>query len=204
MKLKGIYSWIYISHLRRASALEWSKEKKCWLQTAPTPECEEDKNSVVVQWRQLTQEFEQAHKIHPNNPNELFTKYLSPFQNWKSLLLLTILVPLMFRMEKNFSGDVVIACFNYTAKSMCAKFVWQFSVIDKMSSMVTQMVKNVKNMPAVQETQTSRPWSLGQEDPLEKGMTTHSSILAWTEEPGGLESMALQRVRYDWATNTFT
>ena len=83
-------------------------------------------------------------------------------------------------------------------------FVWQFSVIDKTSSVVTQMVKNVKNMPAMQETQTSRPWSLGQEDPLEKGMTTHSSILAWTEEPGGLQSMGLQRVGYDWATNTFT
>ena len=53
----------------------------------------------------------------------------------------------------------------------------------------------VKNQPAVQET-----WvlTLGQEDPLEKGMETHSSILAWripwTEEPGELQSMELQRV----------
>ena len=50
--------------------------------------------------------------------------------------------------------------------------------------------------------------SLGQEDPLEKVMTTHSSILAWrirwTEEPGGLQSMGLQWIRYDWTTNTFT
>ena len=42
--------------------------------------------------------------------------------------------------------------------------------------------------------------SLGQEDPLEEGMATHSSLLAWeipgTEEPGGLQSMALQRVRH--------
>ena len=48
--------------------------------------------------------------------------------------------------------------------------------------------------------------SLGQEDPLEKGMTTHSSILAWripwTEEPGRLQSMGSQRVRHDWATKT--
>ena len=48
----------------------------------------------------------------------------------------------------------------------------------------------VKNLPAMQETQVQ---SLGQEDPLEKGMATHSSILAWripwTEEPGGLQSM---------------
>ena len=54
----------------------------------------------------------------------------------------------------------------------------------------------VKNLPAMQV------WS------LEKGMATHSSPLAWripwTEEPGRLQSMGLQRVRYDWATNTFT
>ena len=47
-----------------------------------------------------------------------------------------------------------------------------------------------------------RVWSLGQEDPLEEGMATHSSILAWripwTEEAGGLQSMGLQRVRHDW------
>ena len=57
--------------------------------------------------------------------------------------------------------------------------------------MVSQLVKN---MPAILETQVR---SLGQEDPLEKGMATHSSILAWrspwTEEPGGLQSMGLQR-----------
>ena len=55
-----------------------------------------------------------------------------------------------------------------------------------------------KNLPALQETQVR---SLGQEDPLEKKMATHSSILAWrtpwTEEPGGLQSMGLQRVQHD-------
>ena len=65
--------------------------------------------------------------------------------------------------------------------------------------------QTIKNLPAVQET---RVWSLGQDDALEKGMATHSSILAWripwTEEPGGLQSMELQRVRHNWATNTFT
>ena len=59
----------------------------------------------------------------------------------------------------------------------------------------------VKNLPAMQETQF---WSLGQKDPLEKGMDTHSNILAWeipwTEEPGGLQSMGLQRVRHNLAT----
>ena len=65
------------------------------------------------------------------------------------------------------------------------------------------MAQTVKNLPAVQETQVR---SLGWEDPLEKGMATHSSILAWripwTEEPGRLQSMESQRVRHDLATNT--
>ena len=55
----------------------------------------------------------------------------------------------------------------------------------------------VKNLPAVQETQVR---SLGGEDPLEEGMSTHSNFLAWripwTEEPGGLQSMG-SRVRHD-------
>ena len=54
----------------------------------------------------------------------------------------------------------------------------------------------VKNPPAVQETQELQVRYLGQEDPLEKEMATHSSNLAWeipgTEEPGGLQSVALQ------------
>ena len=49
---------------------------------------------------------------------------------------------------------------------------------------------------------------LGWEDPLKKGMTTHSSILAWrfpwTEEPGGIQSMESQRVGHDGTTNTFS
>ena len=62
------------------------------------------------------------------------------------------------------------------------------------TSLVTQ---TVKNLPAMQETQLQ---SLGWEDPLEKGMAIHSSILAWriqwTEEPGRLQSMGSQRVRH--------
>ena len=50
--------------------------------------------------------------------------------------------------------------------------------------------------------------SLGQKDPLEKEIATHSSILAWrirwTEEPGGLQSVGSERVGHDWATNIFT
>ena len=60
------------------------------------------------------------------------------------------------------------------------------------------MAQMVKSPPAMQET-----WVrfLGQEDPLEEGVATHSSILAWripwTEEPGGLQSVGLQRVGHD-------
>ena len=56
----------------------------------------------------------------------------------------------------------------------------------------------VKSLPAMQETSVQ---SLSWEDPLEKGMATHSSVLAWripwTEEPGGLQSIGLQRVGHD-------
>ena len=56
----------------------------------------------------------------------------------------------------------------------------------------------VKNLPAMQETQVR---SVGEEDPQEKGMVTSSSILTWEipwkEEPGGLQSMGLQRVGHD-------
>ena len=65
--------------------------------------------------------------------------------------------------------------------------------------LVAQMV--VENPPAMQETWVQ---SLGWDDPLEKGMATHSSILAWripwTEEPGRLQSMGSQRVGHDWET----
>ena len=55
----------------------------------------------------------------------------------------------------------------------------------------------------MQEMQEKWVQSLGLEDPLEEGMVTHSSILAsripWTEKPGGLQSIAMQRVRHDWS-----
>ena len=67
------------------------------------------------------------------------------------------------------------------------------------------MAQMVKNLPAMQETQVR---SLDQEDPLEQGMVTHSSILAWTipwtEEPSGLQSMGSRRVEHNCVTNTHT
>ena len=67
------------------------------------------------------------------------------------------------------------------------------------------MAQRVKNLPATWESQVQ---SLGWEDSLKKGMVTHSSILVWeipwTEEPGRLESMRLQRVRHDLVTKQQT
>ena len=71
-------------------------------------------------------------------------------------------------------------------------------MISALASLVAQMVKN---LPAKKDTQV---WSLGREDPMEKGMVIHSNILAWrisrTEEPGELQSMGLQKSD----TNTHT
>ena len=89
------------------------------------------------------------------------------------------------------SGPQKTTCFFLTCKFFS---LW--------ASLVAQ---TVKNLPAMQETWV---WSLGQEDPLEKEMATHSSSLAWrnlwTEEPGRLQSMVSQRLRHNSSTNTVT
>ena len=75
------------------------------------------------------------------------------------------------------------------------KLLWNEVWIIIWASLVAQMLKN---LPAMQETQVG---SLDWEDPLKKGMATHSSILAWripwAEEPGGLQSLGSQRVGQD-------
>ena len=75
---------------------------------------------------------------------------------------------------------------------------YAYVYIDLWASLVSQMVKNLQAM------QENKVQALGWEDPLEKRMSTHSSILArriaWTEEPGRLQSMELQRVWHNLAT----
>ena len=65
------------------------------------------------------------------------------------------------------------------------------------------MAQQVKNLPTMWETQGMQFQFLGQEDPLEEGVATLSSILAWgipwTEKPGGLQCTGLQEVEHDWA-----
>ena len=72
---------------------------------------------------------------------------------------------------------------------------WEVLVLSTVFFLASLMTQIVKNLPAMQET---RVCSLGQEDPLEKGMATHSSTLAWripwTEEAGRLQSLESQRI----------
>ena len=80
-----------------------------------------------------------------------------------------------------------------------------FSLSASSNHWASLVAQTVKNLLAMRETWVQ---FLGCKDPLEKGTATHSSILAWripwTEEPGGLQSIRLQRVGHDWVTNTYT
>ena len=91
---------------------------------------------------------------------------------------------------------------------MCIKGQWHSTLVFSTTEVRLRFPRNVslvaqlvKNLLAMWKTEVQ---CLGREDPLEKGTATHSSILAWripwTEEPGGLQSMASQRVGHDWAT----
>ena len=77
--------------------------------------------------------------------------------------------------------------------------------MDLWQTWASLVAETVKNLPAMLETWVQPP---GREDPLERGMDTHSTILAcrnpWTEDLGGLHTMGSQRVRHDWVTYTFT
>ena len=102
----------------------------------------------------------------------------------RKLFLLTLILPVCTGFSQPYTNEI---------KSLYS-LIW--------ASPVAQMVKSP---PAMQETQVQ---SLGQEDPLEKVIVTHASVLAWRipwiEEPGGLQSMGSQRVRHDWATEALS
>ena len=96
--------------------------------------------------------------------------------------------------------DSFLISFCVFAIGFCFVFTMRLTYNNLQVSHVAQLVKN---LPAVQETWVR---SLGWEDPLEKEMETHSSILvwkiSWQEEPGGLQSMGSKRVGHNWATNS--
>ena len=85
--------------------------------------------------------------------------------------------------------------FKANKRAVDLQFIWETFKVKSYHSLVSQ---RLKHLPGMQETGVR---SLSREDPLEKEMATHSSILAWktpwTEEPGGLQSTGLQRVGHD-------
>ena len=113
--------------------------------------------------------------------------------NWDSGHVIQPCVPSYQR-----TGTNIPSYSSWTLKDLSTLFLYFLEG----ASLVAQMVRN---LPAMQETWVQ---SLGQEDALEKGMATHSGILAWRipwmEEPGRLQSVGLQRVWHDGVTNTLT
>ena len=104
--------------------------------------------------------------------------------------------PLAFRLLRCFKHKELRENASWRNWKRClSTYLTGINAIDLGASLVTQ---TVKNPPAMQETWVQ---SLGWEGPLEKGMATHSSILAWripwTEEPGRLQTVRLQRVGHD-------
>ena len=102
---------------------------------------------------------------------------------------------ILFSTKKELNVDICNIGASLVAQTVKNPSTMQETWVRSLVSLVAQLVKN---LPAVQET---RVQSLGWEDPLEKEMATHSSILAWkiswTEEPGGLQSMGSQRVGHN-------
>ena len=101
-----------------------------------------------------------------------------------------------------YSADVVLSHLDLSVRSHCTVLLKSSVSLGFLSGCLTigivPVAQTVKNLSAMQETQVR---SLGWQDPLEKVMAIHSNILAWripwTEVPGGLRSIALQRVRHD-------
>ena len=112
-----------------------------------------------------------------------------PYNSLKIHVLIFVLATLSFSLERETNREE-------EGPNHCSQVIF---------SEASLLAQSVKNLPALQETWVQ---SLGQEDPLEKEVVKHSSILAWeipwTEEPGGLQSMGSERVRHDWTTNTLT
>ena len=121
-----------------------------------------------------------------------------PSNTEKNFLFLHALLGVCFYL------DIWVLWLEYTDLFQCTVMAgWKF--LNWKAFLVVQMVKNV---PANAGDIRDWVWSLSQGDPLEKGMATLSSTLTWripwTEEPGRLQSMELQSIGHDWATDTFT
>ena len=150
-------------------------------------------NTELLQWVQLFCESKfSSHLTYSSFLRELV----------RSMTLSTQTPQCLLEMGKIRGGHVGLSQ-HLTASSLKWVFNRWGPRCYKSSWRLLPMAQTVKNLPAMQET-----WvlSLGQDDPLEKEMATHSSILAGkiprTKESGGLQSMGSQRVGYDWVFNT--
>ena len=113
--------------------------------------------------------------------------------------------------RENFDPTLYLPCFTSVVCKVRDLHPWPGKTKispDQAGGRASLMAQWGKNPPAVQDTQETWVWFLGWEDPLEKGMATRSSILAWripwTKETGRLQSTGLQRVGHDWVTSTTT
>ena len=126
-------------------------------------------------------------------------------QSWGNILLARATQPYeqVVKTEiKSASQWWLLGGFSFFFFFFWEKETWYFHCLGEIIHIGTSLVaQTVQCLPTMWETQVR---SLGQEDPLEKEMATHSSTLAWkipwTEEPGGLQSMGSQRVGHDWVT----
>ena len=119
-------------------------------------------------------------------------------------------------MKKKFWNSLLSMNYKLSLKLVVHLFLFVFFICVNLFSQISTdyffawaylwtLARRIKHLHAMQET---RVRSLGWEDPLEKEMATHSSILAWRipwrGEPGGLQSTGSQRVGHDWVTSLFT
>ena len=115
--------------------------------------------------------------------------------NWNAILFCKNAKHVCMSLSNNWLSKDLVAFYRVSMVGRILRQPPKISLVDQL----------VKNPPTMWKTWVQ---SLGWEDPLEKEMATHSSIITWrntwTGEPGRLQTMGSQRVRHDWATNTFT
>ena len=146
-------------------------------------------------------------RVKNQNQKEGRDEYVRPliFTTWNinlwfsaSIVFCSVLLFSILIMESLFPFLMYISLLNWSTISREIAGPYRMNVISTQIYWASLVAQRVKNLPAIQETWVR---SLGQEDPLEKGMTTHCSILTqripWTEEPGELLSGGSQRVRRD-------
>ena len=167
---------------------------------------------LAVPWRALSssaESFRNPTWARDHRPNELCTLLLKPHTNilfyysnarsaWSRRMSMLNNMKTMAKLHQVLESCLWLPC-TWTYKHTHSS-TWQFwrLIMSQRESSASLVAQTVKNLSAVPKT---RVQSLHQEDPLEKGMATHSRIFAWRssriEDPGGLQSIGSQRVGHD-------